>query len=392
MGLTDLTKGGFGLAKAESSSSLGRRKLALTALMGGIVGAFLATFAVGSIFILIAKLYVGSTDRQRQVIVQEGEVISEIAKEVSPSVVSVRTSQQVVTNGIFGPEARQAEGAGTGIIVSSDGMVLTNKHVIPEETKNVSLTLADGVVYNNVEVIGRDPLNDLAVLKIKNPKNLKPAKLGNSDKVVTGTKVIAIGNALGEFQNTVTSGIISGVGRPIEAGDGQGSVEQLSNLFQTDAAINPGNSGGPLVNFSGEVIGINTAIAEGAEGLGFAIPVNEAKPIIESVAKNGKIIRPYLGVRYQMLTPRIADELNLSVSSGALLSGQEAIVTGSPAQKAGLKSGDVIIKINDVELSDTLPLASVVGRFQVGETVDLTVVRDGKQITAKVKLAEATNN
>ncbi len=290
-------------------------------------------------------------------------------------------------NDLFG-SSRVVEGAGTGIILNTDGLVLTNKHVIPEGTTKVTVTLADGTKYDDVEVVGRDPLNDLAFVKIKNPKNLVPAKLGDSNSVRTGGKVLAIGNALGEFQNTVTSGIISGVGRPIEASDGNGATEQLTNLFQTDAAINPGNSGGPLVNFSGEVIGVNTAVAAEAQGVGFAIPINEAKSLIESVEQTGKISRPYLGVRYVMLTPDIAKQLDIDETEGAYV-GERSIVADSPAQKAGLKSGDVIIKVNDTKLTQTSPLASVIGQHKVGEEVTLTVMRGGKEVQLKATLEEA---
>jgi serine protease Do len=220
----------------------------------------------------------------QQVILNESQLISEIAKSVGPSVVSVNVvSQGVVRNNFFGYERPyEQESAGTGVIISEDGYVVTNRHVVPAGASTVTITLSDGTELDNVEVIGRtvesDPL-DVAFLKIKDKKGkeLKAAKLGDSAKVQVGDKVIAIGNALGQFQNTVTSGIISGFGRSVEAGDEDGTnVETLQNLLQTDASINQGNSGGPLVNINGEVIGINTAVAGGmAENIGFTIPVNE---------------------------------------------------------------------------------------------------------------------
>lgn len=364
------------------------RKLVITSVVVSVLCSLLLMLAVGSVLFATGTLRFGGSELQREVVASEGELIADLAAKVGPSVVSIRTSQSAPTvNDLFG-SSRVVEGAGTGIILNTDGLVLTNKHVIPEGTTKVTVTLADGTKYDDVEVVGRDPLNDLAFVKIKNPKNLVPAKLGDSNSVRTGGKVLAIGNALGEFQNTVTSGIISGVGRPIEASDGNGATEQLTNLFQTDAAINPGNSGGPLVNFSGEVIGVNTAVAAEAQGVGFAIPINEAKSLIESVEQTGKISRPYLGVRYVMLTPDIAKQLDIDETEGAYV-GERSIVADSPAQKAGLKSGDVIIKVNDTKLTQTSPLASVIGQHKVGEEVTLTVMRGGKEVQLKATLEEA---
>ena len=370
------------------------KKSVVISAVVAVMCSMLTAVLVGGLFFLGVKVDSKSREAQRQTVVQEGDVIADVAAELSPSVVSVRTSQTVNVNDVFGGSQQQtSEGAGTGIIVSRDGLVLTNKHVIPEGTTKVVVTLADGTVYDDVSVLGRDPLNDLALLQIKDPKKLTPAKLGNSDSVRTGEKVIAIGNALGEFQNTVTSGIISGVGRPIQASDGNGASEQLTNLFQTDAAINPGNSGGPLVNFNGEVIGINTAVAQGAEGLGFAIPINEAKPIVESAQKDGKITRAYLGVRYSMLNETLAKQLKLTTKQGAYVDNKSsAIIARSPADKAGLNPGDVITKVDGVVLSEKSPLTSVISEHAVGDRVTLTVVRGGQTIMLQATLAEAPAN
>lgn len=341
---------------------------------------------------LLGKGEPRNIEQQRQTVVQEGEVIANVAEEVGASVVSIVSSQQAsVTSRYFGNRTQTTQAAGTGVIISTDGYILTNKHVVPGGLSNLKVVTSDGTSYDDVAVIGRDTLNDLAILKVNNPKNFKEAKLADSDKVRTGQKVIAIGNALGQFQNTVTSGIISGMGRPVEAGDQSGGeTEQLRNLFQTDAAINSGNSGGPLLNFNGEVIGINTAVAADAENIGFAIPINEAKAIIESVKTTGKVTRPYIGVQYVMLTPDTAKELNLPVVSGAYIGTTAgSIVSGSPADKAGLKGGDVITKVNATALNDATSLASVVGRYQVGDSVELTVLRDGKEQKVRVVLAEA---
>ncbi len=343
-------------------------------------------------FIIALKIKPQATiEQQRQVIASEGEVIADIAQQVSPSVVSIVTEQQRVVNSYYGDKAITGQAAGTGLIVDASGLILTNKHVVPEGTSSVKIVMSDGTVYSDVTIVGRDPLNDIAVLQVKDPKNFKPAVLGDSDVVRTGQKVIAIGNALGQFQNTVTSGIISGVGRPVEAGseDGSGS-EQLTNLFQTDAAINSGNSGGPLLNYDGEVIGINTAIAADAQNIGFSIPINEAKGAVTSVQKTGKLTRPLLGVKFMMITPELVGEKGLNVSKGAYISTDSgSVVVAGPADKAGVRPGDIITKINGVALDQRRPLDSVISRYAPGDTVTLTVVRDGKEVTLNATLAEA---
>lgn len=343
------------------------------------------------------------TKTQREVITSEGKLISDIAKSVGEGVVSVNVTTQTTSNDIFGfGQPLQQEGAGTGFIISEDGIIVTNRHVVPQGVTKVSVTTSDGTEYNNVAVIGRtnsgDPL-DIAFLKIKDKitKKLSPVTLGDSSKMQVGEKVIAIGNALGQFQNTVTSGIISGHGRNLQAGDGGGSTESLQDLFQTDAAINQGNSGGPLVNLNGEVIGINTAVAGGnAQNIGFAIPINDVKGIIQSVLDSGKLLRPYLGVRYITLTDDYAAQQKLTVKRGAYIAPsssqtQPSVVSGSPAEKAGIKEGDIITKVNDVAINETNSLTSVLGGYKVGETVTLTIIRDGKTTTVKVNLEAAPN-
>jgi S1-C subfamily serine protease len=250
--------------------------------------------------------------------------------------------------------------------------------------------MADGREIDNVAVVGRDPFNDIAFLKINGESDLPVAQIGDSSMVEPGQQVVAIGNALGEFRNSVTTGIISGLGRPVEAAnEGSTTTEKLENLFQTDAAINPGNSGGPLVNLKGEVIGINTAIAQEAEGIGFAIPLNDVKGMIKTVFEKGKIIKPYLGVRYIMLNYEIAGQLNLQVSQGAYVSGGEngeAVMADSPAAKAGLRQGDTITKVNGRELTNEKGLASSLAQFAPGEKITLTILRDGKQQDVTVTL------
>lgn len=342
-------------------------------------------------------------DSQRaQIISNESDLINEVAETVGESVVSINVTSLGQRSDIFGfgPAVERAS-AGTGIILNEDGVIVTNRHVIPAGVRKVAIILSDGSELDNVEVIGRtnesDPL-DIAFLKVqdKERKNLKAAKLGDSAKVEVGDKVIAIGNALGQFQNTVTSGIISGFGRSVVAG-GAASSETLQNLFQTDAAINQGNSGGPLVNIEGEVIGINTAVAgNGAENIGFAIPVNDIKGLITSVLDTGKLERPYLGVRYVSLTDDYAEEFDVDVKRGAFIlpstAGQQSVLPDSPAAKAGLKERDVITKINGEEVNEKNSLTSLIGRHKVGDEITLTVHRDGNNQDIKVTLESQTDN
>lgn len=345
----------------------------------------------------------GTTDVSKTTVVAEGDLISNLAKEVGPSVVSVSVKTQRNVNSFFGSQAVQEEGAGTGFIISKEGLIATNRHVVPSGTKTVSVTLSDGTELDNVEVVGRtldsDPL-DVAFLKVKDAKGkeLKPVKLGDSSKMRVGDKVIAIGNALGQFQNTVTSGIISGYGRQIQAYDGDGTGgETLQNLFQTDAAINQGNSGGPLVNMNGEVIGINTAVAGGgAQNIGFAIPVNDVSGMIKSVLEKGKLERPYLGVHYVELTDEYAKQLGIEQKRGAYIiessNGEVSIISGSPAEKAGLKEKDVITKVGQDTVGEGNSLTSLLQKHGVGETVELTIVRDGKEQKVKATLEAAPQN
>ena len=351
---------------------------------------------------------------QQKVVENESQLISSIAKNVSTSVVSVDVTSQTATpdTGFFfggnSGGSSQQQSAGTGIIIASNGLIVTNRHVVPAGTTKVSVTLADGTTLDDVQVIGRtrdtDPL-DIAFLKIGDAKGKKlvAAKIGDSTKIQVGDKVVAIGNALGQFQNTVTSGIISGYGRSVQASeDGSGSgAENLQDLFQTDAAINQGNSGGPLVNINGEVIGINTAIAGNAQGIGFAIPASNISGLIKTVISTGKFQQPYLGVRYAPLTNDVAKQFGLKVTRGAYIlpedktDGQSPIVSGSPAEKAGLQSGDIIISVDGTNIDEKHNLTSLLDQKGVGQKVTLKIQRDGKDISKDVTLEvspAATNN
>jgi serine protease Do len=342
---------------------------------------------------------------QKTAVTSTANLVSSIAGTVGESVVSVNvTSQSAGTTygGLFGfgygPYTQ--ESAGTGVILSSDGLILTNRHVVPTGTTDVSVTLSDGTVLKKVKVIARTNTRDtldIAFLKVEDTegKKLVAAKLGDSSKMKVGDAVVAIGNTLGQFQNTVTSGIISGYGRSLQAGDGAGSAtENLDDMFQTDAAINQGNSGGPLVNMNGEVIGINTAIASDAQTVGFAIPINNVKGLIASVKKSGKLERPYLGVVYVMLTDDIAKEYGLSTNRGAYIPkasdmGTETVLEDGPAAGAGVVEEDVITKIDGVTINEKSSVLSTLSKHKAGDTVTLTILRGDTTKTIDVKLGVA---
>jgi serine protease Do len=284
----------------------------------------------------------------------------------------------------------QEVGGGSGFIISSDGLILTNKHVVSDANATYSVLTNDGNTYP-AKVLARDPNQDLAVLKI-DATNLPTVTLGNSDSLQLGQTAIAIGNALGQFSNTVSVGVVSGLGRTVTAtAPDTGAQETISGVIQTDAAINPGNSGGPLLDLRGDVIGIDTAVASDAQNIGFAIPINEAKSAIASIKATGKIQVPYLGVRYEDVTPAIATQQKLPIAYGALVDGGgqgAAVASGSPAAAAGIQKGDIIELVNGIKLDSTHDMANVINEYGVGDTVTLVINRAGKEITLQATLAE----
>jgi len=330
---------------------------------------------------------VASKDDGNLVATDEEGVVANVAEKVSPAVVSITTNTTV--SSFFGTSSQEA--AGSGIIVTTDGYILTNKHVI-SGANSIHVVTADGTTYSDVQVVGTDPLNDVAYLKLKDAKGLTTATLGDSSTTRVGQVVIAIGNSLGQYQNTVTSGIISGKGRPVSASSdgGQANAESLTDLIQTDAAINPGNSGGPLLNRSGQVIGINTAVAANAQGIGFAIPINATKGTLKSIAAGKGAQRSYLGLNYVPITADAAKRYGLSVKQGAYIIATDdsnPIQAGSPAEKAGMRAKDIITKINGLQVGLQGGVSSLIGEYMPGDTVDITLLRDGKETTTRVTLA-----
>jgi S1-C subfamily serine protease len=286
---------------------------------------------------------------------------------------------------------RQEVGGGTGFFISQDGMIVTNKHVVAEEDAQYTVITQDGTEYE-AYVMARDPMRDIAVIKIEG-ENFPMLELGNSDDIKVGQTVIAIGNSLGEFSNSVSRGIVSGLQRDVVAGSSFGRSERLTNIIQTDAAINPGNSGGPLLDIHGRVVGVNTAVARGAENVGFALPINPIKNTLEQVRTEGKISVPYIGVRYLIINEAIARENNLDFEHGALvIRGQNitdlAVVPGSPADKAGIVENDIILEIEGEKIDEDNQLSQAINQYSVGETITMKVWHKGEEKEVALTLEE----
>jgi len=284
----------------------------------------------------------------------------------------------------------QEVSAGTGFIIDSQGYLITNRHVVEDNTAHYTVLMNDGEKYP-AKIIARDPVEDFAVLKI-DKKGLQSLPLGDSDKIVLGETVIAIGNALGEFQNTVSKGVISGLSRSIEVLNNSGQQVVLNEVIQTDAAINRGNSGGPLLNLKGEVIGLNTAMVSGAQNIGFAIPLNKIKKSLKQAIDTGEIKIPYLGVRYVLVNSTIKEEKKLSVDYGALLvkgnNGEPAVEKDSPASKAKLQEGDIILEVNGQKIDAKHQLATIIRQYNIRDEITLKILRDEKTFTVKLILGE----
>ncbi len=287
----------------------------------------------------------------------------------------------------------QKVGSGSGFFVTTDGIIVTNKHVVSDETAEYSVLISGQDEELRATVLARDPVNDIAFLKVEG-KDFPALALGDSDTLAVGETAIAIGNSLGEFANSVSRGIISGKQRSLTAGNMYGETEQLSGVIQTDAAINPGNSGGPLFNLRGEVVGVNVAVAEGAENIGFALPINQIKVRLAQLEKNGKIVVPYMGVRYIILNENLEKEHNLPFAYGALvLRGREitdfAVIPGSPADRAGIKENDILLTINGKKITTENIITEELGKKMPGDTITFEVWTASKEKrTIEVTLEE----
>lgn len=357
---------------------------------------------------VIKKDYIPQTSQEEKII--------EAVKKVSPSVVSIIVTKDLPVveqyydpfegfGNLFeddflgipkyrqkGTEEKEV-GEGTGFIISEDGMILTNRHVVLDEDAEYSVLNNEGERFS-AQVLARDPIKDLAVIKIDSGKTFKPLELGDSENLQAGQTVIAIGNALGEFQNTVSTGVVSGLKRDVLASGG-GQSELLKNLIQTDAAINSGNSGGPLLNLRGEVVGINVAMSQSAENIGFAIPINEAKRDISQIKETGEIAYPFIGIYYSLITSELAESYDLPVEYGAWIGRnregnmtKEAIFSGSAADKAGIKRDDIIVEIGDEKINTENSLAEIILQYNPGDEVQLKIIRNSQKIEINIVLGK----
>jgi len=332
----------------------------------------------------------------------EESTVMKVVEQANPAVVSIIITKDVpkferyymygmVQNGT----EKQEVGGGSGFFISSDGYIVTNTHVVDDANAEYTVMTSDNKKYS-AKVIAKDSNQDVAVIKIDG-SNFPFLEFGDSAKLKLGQSVIAIGNALAQYSNSVSVVIVSGLSRSIVAGDGSGNSEQLSGVIQTDSGINAGNSGGPLLDLRGNVIGVNVAMEQGAENISFALPSNTVKNIVDSVKKYGKIVKPYLGVRYSVITPELKAQNNLSVDYGVIIGrgqspNQLAVIPGSPADKAGIVENDIILEVDSVKLDSTKSLASIIGQKQVGDTVKIKLLHDGKEKTIDVKLDQAPEN
>lgn len=353
---------------------------------------------------------------QKVSVVKEESAIIDAVKKVNPAVVSIVITEDLpkieryysspdASDFFYGmpfefnvPRQRQngtekkETGKGSGFVISGDGYIVTNKHVVSNEKAEYTVLMNDGKKYD-AKVVAQDSVNDIAVIKIE-AKDLQTVEFGDSGSIEIGQTAIAIGNALGEYKNTVSVGVVSGLGRSIIAGSESGEdLEKLNGLIQTDAAINPGNSGGPLLNSSGQVIGMNTAIASGAEGIGFAIPAKDVRKVANDVMTVGRIVRPYIGIRYMQITEDLARKNDISYDYGALIVRGEskedlAVIPSSPGDKAGLVENDIILEADGKKLDENNALADIVASHNVGDEITLKISHRGEEKTIKLKLEE----
>ena len=370
--------------------------------MAGVIGGFLGSrIPAGS-----ALGDLTNTLTQEVRVTDEQSAIIDVANTSTPSVVSIVVSKDVskyynnryFDDSWFNNNSSETElqqiGSGSGFVINSDGMIITNRHVVEDADASYTVVFNDGKQVE-ATVLARDTILDIAFLKVEGVENLTALNLGSSTNLKVGQTVIAIGNALGEFSNTVSSGIISGLSRNIVASDSQGAnQESLENVIQTDASINPGNSGGPLLDIEGNVIGVNVAVAN-AENIGFAIPIDTIKDLISKLNAQGQIERPALGVRYVMVDQTVQEEESLSVDYGALVvkgnsAAEVAVVKNSPAEKAGIKEGDVILEVNGEKIDSDNTLVTIIQKFKVGDTVKVKVLTNGTEKELTITLEKAS--
>jgi serine protease Do len=369
-----------------------------------LIGLLLALFILTNSFNKSLPLKNPADTSEKVRVVTEESVTVDIVKKAGVSVVTIaeeptRDARSRTFNfgpfSIFGLPAQQEEDVptepesiGSGFIIAKEGLVITNKHVVSNPQSRYQIVTSNDKKFT-VENVYRDPLNDIAILKV-NPgqnagNNLVPVELGDSSKLQAGQYVVAIGTALGEFKNTVTTGVISGLGRGITAGNPfEGYVERLDNVIQTDAAISPGNSGGPLLNSSGQVIGVNTAVSSAGQNIGFAIPINVIKDSVKNFNETGRFERPYLGVSYRLISRDVA--LLNDVPEGAYV---QQVIEGSSADNAGVEAGDIIVKLDGQRVNENMQVSNFIARKKVGDTIVITLFRDGdtREVRATLQIA-----
>lgn len=380
----------------------------LSGFIGGLLAPVLQPYVLPSLGNLNNKG--NPVQSEKTLVLTEENVVADLVEQNTPGVVSIVISKDVPKvrsyfNSPFGlpffspfgsqeqstETEKQRIGSGSGFFVSSDGLIVTNKHVVADEQAEYTVILGDKSEHP-AKVLARDPSNDIAVIKIEG-ENFPVLTLGDSDTIRVGETIIAIGNPLGEFENSVSRGIVSGLKRSLEASSGMGDSERLSNIIQVDAAINPGNSGGPLFSLEGVVVGVNVAMAQGAENIGFALPVNQVKRIVEQVRTTGRLSFPYLGVRSITLNDTLQKKTGLPYNYGALVVRGDtitdfAVIPGSPADKAGIVENDILLEINGEKIDEAHGLISFMGQYAVGDEVTVKVWHKGETKDIKVKLEE----
>lgn len=371
------------------------------AIFGFMAGGISNVFGPG--FLLGKARNLGVSERiiNTQSIIVEDSAVIEVVQQASPAVVSIAITKEVPNLRNFdffgflpedGSTQRQQVGGGSGFFVSSDGMIVTNKHVVEEEASEYTVVTNEGKEYP-AKVLARDPIHDIAIIKIEGT-DFPVLPLGNSDSLQIGQTVIAIGNSLGEFSNTVSRGIISGLGRTVIAGSDFGTqIERLTDIIQTDAAINPGNSGGPLIDVRGEIVGMNVAMARGAQNIGFALPINQVKRTVDQVKQTGRISVPFLGVRYIPITEELQKANNLPFDYGILIqrgstAAELAVVPGSPADKAEIVENDIILELNGKKIDEDNQLPDIISSLGVGDEVTLKIWSKGSERIVKAVLEE----